>query len=128
MKSISKIAVAVVLILLSVFLLNSNSKNTSIEVSFENNSGETTTDFFLYFQNATTPQSVPNIVANDTYVTNMKYDKSQDEDSLRLFYHDYNGEKKDIILVDSLKKGYKGKLIIDIIDIDENGVYTLEIL
>ncbi|MGB3366741.1 MAG: hypothetical protein WBA54_04560 [Acidaminobacteraceae bacterium] len=126
MKNILKITLVSLLILLVVLVFNS--KNTSIELSLENNSGETTTDFFLYLANSTTPQSIPNIEPNDTYVTTIKYDKSQDEDSLRLFYHDYNGEKNDIILIDSFKKGYIKKLKIDIIDIDENGVYTLEIL
>ena len=66
MKNIAKIVIIIALILSAIFLLTN--KGTSIEVSFENNSGETTTDFFIYFRNDTTPQSVPNISPNATFV------------------------------------------------------------
>lgn len=126
MKNLAKIAAAVIIILITVFVFTS--KSTTFEVTFENNCGETTTDFFLFFTNATTPHSVSNLAPNDTYVTTMKYEEEQVEDSLRLFYHDYNGNKNEIILIKSFRKGYKGELTIDIIDIDENGVYTIDIL
>lgn len=124
MKNLSKLAVVIVLVLIAIFFVTN--KSASIEVSFENNSGESTTDFFLYFPSSTTPQSVPNLEANTTYVTTIKQENSHDE-SLRLFYHDYLGKKHDIILIDLIKDNNKDRITIDIIDIDESGVYTLDI-
>lgn len=125
MKNVLRIIALIALITGIVILLNT--KTTQIEVSFENNSGELTTDFFLYFPNATTPESIPNIEPNDTYVTTIKYKESEDQDSLMLFYHDYNGEKQTITLIENFQKGFRGKINLDIVDISENGVYTIEI-
>ncbi len=103
------------------------SPDNFIEVTFVNNSGETTTDFLLYFLSTTTPISIYNIQPNDSYTESLSTKDLNDNDSLYLYYYDYNNEKIEHLLLDSLEKDSIGSITVDIVDIDENGVHELEI-
>lgn len=100
---------------------------TMITVTFNNNCGDTSSEFFVYFPAGTDPQSIPYIEANESYVKKMVYKENPDSDSLMLYYYDYLGQKHDMTLVEYFEKGFKGDVEIDILEVDENGEYLLDI-
>lgn len=103
------------------------STKTMITVTFSNSCGDTSSEFFVYFPAGTDPQSIPYIEANDTYVKKMVYRESPSTDSLKLYYYDDLGQKHDMTLVEYFEKGFKGDVEIDILEVDENGEYLLDI-
>lgn len=103
------------------------SPDNFIELTFINNSGETSTDFLLYFLSTTTPISIYNIQPNDSHTESLSTKDLKDNDSLYLYYYDYNNEKIEHLLLDSLEKDSSGSITVDIVDIHENGVHELEI-
>ena len=116
--------------ILLIFALNmyKNLTELKIEVIFNNYIGEDTGEFFLMFDDTTTPKSVNRVQANKTFSQKMVHNGKLELNNLKLYYFNYKKERIDVSVLDFIEPKYRGKVYIDIVDINNDGVYEFEIM
>ena len=110
---------------LLIFLLFTSIKfiafTTGFDITINNNTNITVSGLKITYEKITKDIDIPALSAGKKLEINVSPTEDFSENSMKIYYSDKQGNRQEECIVGYFEKGYRGKVIVDINSVDENG-------
>ena len=110
---------------LLIFLLFTSIKfiafTKGFDITINNNTNITVSGLKITYEKITKDIDIPSLGAEKKLKINVSPTEDFSENSMKIYYSDKQGNRQEECIVGYFEKGYRGKVIVDINSVDENG-------